>query len=66
MLVSDNKNISRAALCGFYMFLHSEALRHAQDISDIKVRMAEVIDRIGMTKEEQAAIEREALMYVKF
>jgi hypothetical protein len=65
MLVSNNPNISRGALMGFYMFLFSESLRHAQDISDIRDRMKETAKRINLTEEEETDLEREGLKYVK-
>ena len=65
MLVSDNPNISRSDLKGFYMFLFSESLRHAQDIADIRDRMEEVIKRCALTPQEQADLEKEGLNYVK-
>lgn len=66
MLVSDDKDISREALKGFYIFLFAESLRHAQDISDISDRMAEVVVRCNLTVEETEELEKEALKYVKF
>jgi hypothetical protein len=64
MKVSNDKNIGREALKGFYMFLFSESLRHAQDISDISDRMAEVVVRCNLTVEETEALEKEGLRYV--
>ena len=62
----EDKTLSREGLKGFYTFLHSESLRHAQDIRDIKDRMYEVSKRIQMTPEERAYLKKEGLKYVKF
>jgi hypothetical protein len=66
MLVSDNPNISRSDLKGFYLFLFSESLRHAQDIEDIRERMEEVARRCVLSGEEMQDLEKEALKYVSF
>lgn len=65
MLVSEDANIGREALKGFYMFLFSESLRHSQDISDIRERMEETSIRAGLTAAEEEALEKEGLKYVK-
>jgi hypothetical protein len=59
-------NLSREALKGFFMFLFSESLRHAQDIADIKDRMDEVMKRADLSATEMQELEEEALNYVTF
>lgn len=66
MNVSEDLTLSREVLMGFYTFLHSESLRHQEDIDMIYERMDEVAERIELTPEEQAKLREEALKYVHF
>jgi hypothetical protein len=66
MNVSDDKDISREALKGFYMFMHSESLRHLEDVRMIGLRMYAISKRIELTPEERKVLKKEALKYVSF
>lgn len=66
MKVSEDKTLNRDVLKGFYTFLHSESIRHQEDIDMIYERMDEIAERIDLTPTEQAMLREESLKYVHF
>lgn len=66
MKVSDDPNISREALKGFYMFLYAESKRHQEDIDMIEERLDETVDRANISPAEIVVLKEEASRYVHF
>ena len=62
----NDPTLSEEALKGFFVFLHSEELRHEQDIIGIKQRMDIIAGRLNLTELEEQKLLMAARRYVTF